>query len=66
MHAQLLPVHLLGACTTWAVPSAATCCTGTRACFEVALDYMTGFGTPFSLITGNHGGWEALQPLKGF
>ncbi|KAI8474051.1 MAG: Metallo-dependent phosphatase-like protein [Monoraphidium minutum] len=27
---------------------------GTRACFEVALDYMSGFETPFSLITGNH------------
>lgn len=27
---------------------------GTRGCFEVALDYMSGFGVPFSLITGNH------------
>jgi hypothetical protein len=28
---------------------------GTRACFEGALEYMEGFGAPFSLITGNHG-----------
>ncbi|GBF87795.1 calcineurin-like phosphoesterase [Raphidocelis subcapitata] len=27
---------------------------GTRGCFEVALDYLSGFGAPFSLITGNH------------
>jgi hypothetical protein len=29
---------------------------GTRACFEGALEFLEGFGTPFSLITGNHGG----------
>jgi hypothetical protein len=28
---------------------------GTRACFQVALDFLSTFDAPFSLITGNHG-----------
>ena len=36
-------------------PAPSGCPAGTRQCFEVALGYMSGFGAPFSLITGNHG-----------